>query len=144
MYNSEAWHNIYDKDIAPLEKVDEALLRAMLGAHAKTPLEALYLETNSVPIRFILKSRRIMYLHNILQRNHSEMVRKIYELQKRNPCHGDFYEIVRDDMLSLDLNLSEDDISKMKKAASILLSVIERLELIQKMAKRSQHCSEKK
>ena len=87
----------------------------MLGAHAKTPLEALYLETNSVPIRFILKSRRIMYLHNILQRNQSEMVRKIYELQKRNPCHGDYYEIVRDDMLSLDLNLSEDDISKMKK-----------------------------
>ena len=36
-------------------------------------------------------------------------------MQKKNPCHGDFYEIVRDDMLSLDLNLSEDDISKMKK-----------------------------
>ena len=56
-------------------------------------------------------------MHNILQRNQSEMVRKIYELQKINPCPGDFYEIVRDDMLLLDLNLTEDDISKMKKQA---------------------------
>ena len=27
MHNSEAWHDIEDKDILPLEKVDEALKR---------------------------------------------------------------------------------------------------------------------
>ena len=60
LYNSEAWHNISNKDMIVMEKVDEALLRGLLSAHSKTPLEALYLETNSVPFRFILKSRRIM------------------------------------------------------------------------------------
>ena len=47
LYNSEAWHNICDKDIIPLEKVDEAFLRGLLSAHSKTPLEALYLDSSS-------------------------------------------------------------------------------------------------
>ena len=71
MHNSEAWHDIENKDIIPLEKVDEALLRGLVNAHAKTPIEALYLETNSLPIRFILKIRRIMYLKNILKKDES-------------------------------------------------------------------------
>ena len=71
LYNSEAWHSIEDKDLIPFEKADELLLRGLLNAHPKTPLEALYLETNSLPIRFILKIRRIMFLHNILRKNSS-------------------------------------------------------------------------
>ena len=60
-------------------------------------------------------------------------------------CPG-YQDLITDDIwynMFWDDNILK-DISKMKKAASILLSVIERLELIQKMAKRSQHCSEKK
>ena len=57
MFNSEAWHNIMDKDIIPMEKVDEALLRQLHSAHSKTPLEALHLETNSLPLRYMLKTR---------------------------------------------------------------------------------------
>ena len=68
LFNSEAWHGVEKKDINMLEKVDEALLRGVLSAHPKIPIEALYLETKSVPIRFIIASRRIMYLHTILQR----------------------------------------------------------------------------
>ena len=49
LYNSD----ISDKNIVPLEKVDEALLGATLGAHAKTPSEALYLETGSVTMKFL-------------------------------------------------------------------------------------------
>ena len=115
LFNSEAWHNVDDKDIIPLEKVDEALLRGLLSAHSKTPLEALYLETNSLPIRFILKSRRIMYLHSILQKNESEMVRKIYKVQKENPSPGDFSELVRRDCTAIELGMTDDDISKTSK-----------------------------
>ena len=60
LYNSEAWQGVETKDIILLEKVDEALLRGILGAHPKIPLEALYLETKSLPIRFIVASRRIL------------------------------------------------------------------------------------
>ena len=109
LYNSEAWHSIDDKDLIPLEKADEVLLRGLLSAHSKTPIEALYLETNSLPVRFILKSRRIMYLHNILQKNPSEMIRKIYETQKQIYSAGDFYIIVTNDMSVVGINLSEEE-----------------------------------
>ena len=62
LFNSEAWHGISDADIEHLEKVDEALLRGILRAHSKIALEALYLETGSLPIRYILKNRRLCYL----------------------------------------------------------------------------------
>ena len=66
LFNSEAWQGITISEIHQLERVDEALLRGVLRAHSKVPIEALYLETGSIPIRYTLKSPRLSYLHNIL------------------------------------------------------------------------------
>ena len=115
LYNSEAWHGLARKDIIPLEKVDEALLRGLLQAHSKIPLEALYLETKSIPIRYIVASRRIMYLQNILQRDKNEMVRRVYEAQKEDPSSGDFVELVNEDCAAIKLDMTEKDIEKMPK-----------------------------
>ena len=115
LYNSEAWQGIDEKDMILLEKVDEALLRGILTAHPKIPLEALYLETKSVPIRFIIASRRIMYLHTILQKDETEMVKKFYEVQKINPSTGDFIEIVKQDCEKIGLDLSDEEISQISK-----------------------------
>ena len=73
LFNSEAWHSIREKDVKMLEAVDEYLLRSLVHAHAKTPLEFLYLEAGAVPIRFLISSRRITYLLTILQRNDIEL-----------------------------------------------------------------------
>ena len=115
LYNSEAWQGIDEKDIILLEKFDEALLCGILTAHPKIPLEALYLETKSVPIRFIIASRRIMYLHTILQKDETEMVKKAYEVQKINPSTGDFIEIVKQDCEKIGLDLSDEEISQISK-----------------------------
>ena len=80
LFNSEAWHNIKEDDLNILEKVDEALLRGILNSHSKIPIEALYLETATIPIRYIVAGRRLLYLHNILQKSDNEMIRKVYEL----------------------------------------------------------------
>ena len=77
MFNSEAWQGISLAEIQMIEKVDEDLLRGLLKAHSKIPLEALYLETGSIPIRFIIKSRRLSYLHTILQRESEELVKSV-------------------------------------------------------------------
>ena len=52
LYNSEAWHSVSKDDIKQLEKIDEVLLRSLLGSHQKTPLEFFYLETGSLPIKY--------------------------------------------------------------------------------------------
>ena len=69
LFNSEAWQGISPGEIEMIEKVDEDLLRGLLKAHSKIPLEALYLETGCIPVRFIIKSRRLSYLHTILQKD---------------------------------------------------------------------------
>ena len=51
LFNTEALHGITKKDEEVFEEVDEALLRALLNAHSKIPIEALYLEIKSNPIR---------------------------------------------------------------------------------------------
>ena len=63
LFNSEAWHDVKEKEVKMLESVDEHLLRSLVAAHSKTPLEFLYLETGAVPIRYIISSRRMIYLH---------------------------------------------------------------------------------
>ena len=115
LYNSEAWQGIEEKDIISFEKIDQTLLRGVLSAHPKIPTEALYLETKSLPIRFIVASRRLMYFHTILQKNETEMVRKVYEAQKTDPSPGDFVELVRKDCENIQLDMSDKDISKLPK-----------------------------
>ena len=115
LFNSEAWHGITKKDTEIFEKVDEALLRGILNAHPKIPIEALYLETKSIPIRFILASRRLMFMHAILQKNKEELVRKVFEAQKDDPIPGDFVELVKTDKELIGLNMTENEIMKMSK-----------------------------
>ena len=43
LFNSEAWHDVSEKEIKMMETVDEYLLRSLVKGHSKTPLEFLYL-----------------------------------------------------------------------------------------------------
>ena len=52
LFNSEAWHGVKKVEIKLPEKVDESLLRGILNAQSKIPVEARYLGTGSVPIRY--------------------------------------------------------------------------------------------
>ena len=115
LFNSEVWQGTETKDVILLEKVDEALLRGILGAHPKIPLEALYLETKSIPIRFIISSRRILYLHNILQKDKDEMISKIYAAQKEKPSKGDFVNLVKNDLENIGLEISEHEMIQIPK-----------------------------
>ena len=60
--NSEAWHSVTQEDVTEMEKLDESLLIFLLGSHAKSPLEMLYLESGATPIKFVLTSRRMNFL----------------------------------------------------------------------------------
>ena len=107
LYNSEAWHFISDHEIKMLERVDEHLLRSLVKGHSKLPLEFLYLEAGAMPIKFILKCRRILYLQTILQRPEEELTRRVYDAQKRDPLHGDFFQLVKDDFDDIGEEMSE-------------------------------------
>ena len=77
LFNSEAWHSLSLSEIKTLESVDEQLLRGLVKAQSKTPLEFLYLEAGANPIRFIISTRRMTYLQTILKRSDEELTKRI-------------------------------------------------------------------
>ena len=97
LFNSEAWHSVTQQDILSFEKLDESLLRCLLGAHSKTPLEMLYLESGATPIRFVLASRRLSYLQTIIKRDDEELTKRVLKAQIESPLPSDFIKLVEED-----------------------------------------------
>ena len=73
-------------------------MRFICNSHAKTAVEFLYLESGSIPLKNIIASRRIMYLHHLLGREDRELIKRVYKAQKESPTPGDFVELVKEDL----------------------------------------------
>ena len=56
-----------------------------------------------------------MFLFSILQKDVTELVRRVYEAQKNDPSPGDFILLVKSDFARIGVNISDNEISKMKK-----------------------------
>ena len=76
------------------------------------PYEALYLELGVMPLKMIIKGRRIRYLYYLINRNENEMLFKFLNAQWNMPVKNDWTIQVRQDLK--DLNISE-DFSVLKK-----------------------------
>ena len=98
-----------------LETVDEHLLRALVKGQSKTPLEFLYLEAGATPIRYLITCRRLLYHQVILQRDDSELTRRVYIAQKNDPTPGDFVDLLYKDFKSIKVVQNDDAIQTMDK-----------------------------
>ena len=116
LYNSEVWPQITQQDLKMLAHIDQYLMRSILGAHSKTPIEILYLETGSLPIESVIKMRRIIYLQTILKRPKSELTRRVYEEMKNNPMKTDWSEMIKEDFKSIGVYLDENHIENQSEA----------------------------
>ena len=79
--SSEVLYGITNAHIEKLEQVDRIFFRKVFQVPNGTAIEAFYLETSAIPIRHILIGRRLLYLWDILSRNESELVRKVFNLK---------------------------------------------------------------
>ena len=108
--NSEAWYGLKISDIEQLEQVDKSYLRRVLEVGISCPKEMLYLETGSTPIRFILKFRRLMFLHYILNEEPESLIHQCFDAQKDKPCRNDWVLTVQEDREELEIMLEFDEI----------------------------------
>ena len=115
LLNIEVWHNVLKKDTNIFLNLDHYLMRQITGAHSKVPVEFLYLETAAIPIDYILASRRVNYLHNILSKQDSELVKRVYIAQTDITVKGDWCDMVKMDMELIGLNMTESEIQSMSK-----------------------------
>lgn len=113
--NSESWVNLSKKNVTDLEKVDEQLLRKILSAHSKTPIELLYLELGAIPVRFMLKSRRINFLWYLLHDKEGSLLKNFFQAQCEQPIRGDWVSTVKQDLSDLCINMSFEEIQNTSK-----------------------------
>ena len=120
--NSEAWVNLTPNNVKDLETIDEHFLRNLFyephsrtSLLAKTPLEMLYLETGCIPIRFILQSRRLNFLHYILNDKEDSLLSNFFRAQCDKPVKGDWVTTVQNDMKDLELEMTFEQIKSVTK-----------------------------
>ena len=63
----EVWYNLSEWELRKLEKTDEMLLRKVLDCSYQVTSEMLSLELGLLPVKFIFKLRRVIYLQHILK-----------------------------------------------------------------------------
>ena len=114
LFNSEAWHAITEEELRMMESVDEHLLRSLVKGHSKTSIEFLYLESGALPNRFLISSRRLLFLQTILKRPAEELTHQVYSAQKSDPVKGDFAKLIQSD-LELIGGVSEEHIKTCSK-----------------------------
>ena len=111
LFNCEVWNKITAFQEEQLMSTDKYLLRGILSAHSKTPLEFIHLETASLPLNYVMSVRRMIYLQTLLKRHKEEITRKIYECQKKNPTPGDWCEQVQEDFDKIGVHMAENHIA---------------------------------
>ena len=125
--NSEAWYGLKTSDLEQLEEIVEQLLRKILEVGAGCPKEMLYLETGTIPIRFLLAFKRVMFLHYILNQDKDSLIYRIFEAQVRNPSKNDWSETVKQDLEELGIENTFSQIKSLQqdKFRSVVRKAIE-------------------
>ena len=138
LFNTEAWYNVSNSELDLLETIDVMMLRKLLKTPKYTPKEMLFLELGCVPMRDLIKEKRLNFLYYILKEDPESLVHKFFQAQLKNMNKKDWVATVLEDLKELDLeNLSMVDISNMKKGSfrnlikeKIKIKAFERLQKI--------------
>ena len=113
--NSEVLYGLNKSHIEKLESVDIYLWRNVFSSMVTTPIESYYIETNTTPIRFIIMARRLMYYWTLLNKDDSELAKKVFSTQQSLSCKNDWVLQLRSDLEECTITLSEEEIKCMKK-----------------------------
>ena len=98
LYSTEAWSNVPDKEIVRLEQVDLAALRTIVGGgHSRCPKPFYFLEYGLLMLRHIIMIKRIYNHYDIVTREDSELIKKVYTKQKEVQCKGDWILTLQSD-----------------------------------------------
>ena len=90
-------------------------VRNLMHCSSTVPKDLLYLELSILPIRYIIQTRRLLYLHHILQNKRESLLRRFYEAQLLNPTHRDWATQVLEDLEELGIDLELEQIEEMKR-----------------------------
>ena len=117
IFNSDIWYNLTDREIKEIGSLDSIFFSRLFGSAKTTSKESFYLETGELDIETEIKSRRILYLHNLLNRPQGQLIVTFLHSQILNPSKGDWIYQVTEDLRDFDLPMDlqyYENISKCK------------------------------
>ena len=126
VYSTEVWYNIRENEYKKLEEIDEMYMRKVFDLPKSVPRIGLYAECGKLPIRYIIKTRRLLFYWHILHLGENELLYKFYLAQKFKPGRNDWILVVNKDLEELNINMDEEDVKKitLQKFKDIILSKI--------------------
>ena len=77
----------------------------MLETPITTPKEMLYLELGVIPIRFIIKSRRLNFYKYIIDEPSESLLVKVLDAQVKQPTRNDWGETVKEDFKDINIDI---------------------------------------
>ena len=80
-WNAEIWYYLNKSEIEEFDELDRCLLRKIFGTKISCPKEALHLESGTISIGTLIKSRRINYLHYLVKENQTSMLSQFFHAQ---------------------------------------------------------------
>ena len=113
--NCEVWPLVTKNDIKRLESCDNQFLSQIMGVSSKGSYILMMLEGALIPIRYIIITRRLNYLHSILKSENSSMNKQVMIKQVENPSRQDWISQVYSNLNEFQINLSLDEIEKLSK-----------------------------
>ena len=99
--SSEVWYDVTKTEYQKLESIDEKWLRRLVNVQISVPKESLYIETGKLPVKYIIKMRRVMYWWHLVNLSKDELLNKVYKAQKMSPNKGDWVEQLEKDEKNL-------------------------------------------
>ena len=108
--NSEIWSNVTKADIKRLESCDKKFLAQIMGVSAKGSYILMLLEGGMLPIRHVIISKRLNYLHNLLKNEPSSLAKQIFDQQCETMQKQDWIYQILKDLNEFDIFLSFEEI----------------------------------
>ena len=104
--NLEVSFNLSVKDLKLLSDVDSKLLRAAMKTSARSSSILLLLELGLCSVEYILKKKRLGYLHHLLTVEGSPLVKQVFQQQVKTQTAGDWVKTVLKDLNDFNIELS--------------------------------------
>ena len=115
-YNLEVSYNLTKSDIKRLDKVDLILLKNALMTSSKVSRSLVPLDLGLVSVEFILKQKRVGYLHHLLNSDDNSIVKKVFLEQHKSTITGDWTNDLKKDLKDLEIDMNFEEIQSLSKA----------------------------
>ena len=115
LFNSQAWRNLTEKDLAQLQTIQLRLLRKIANAPSSISKSFIFLELGVLPIRYEIHQRQITFLHHIINLDSNDPVHALYQQMKSFPGESNWLNDVHRLAALYSIEVDEEKIKSITK-----------------------------